>query len=324
VSANAKNSRPAKLSSTATSPGPRLPPLKALLAFSAAARHGSFARGAAELGVTPSAISHHIQQLETFLGARLFQRHAGRAVMTSAGKMYADEAERAFRILAEATVRVAPQAKQGHLVVASSPSFAAKWLQPRLADFLATHPDTRIRISTISESGDLEATRFDIAVVHGVRPDTKRQVEPLLTERLRPLCSPTLAAELDLRCPADLVRATLIHSMNAATWSDYFREIGQEGIRPAREIWLDRSTMALDAAVSGLGVALESELLAAEELKAGMLVAPFGDELSARTTNYHLIRSTSQRNRALSDCFEKWMRDELAVATKDPSAPTAA
>src|SRR5882724_12531992 len=126
MGARAKNSPRAQTGSPAGAGRPRLPPLKALQAFEAASRHGSFAQGADELTVTPSAISHHIQQLETFLGVQLFQRHAGRAVLTSAGRTYASEIKYAFSVISDATNLVAPQSQRGHFIIASSPGFAAK------------------------------------------------------------------------------------------------------------------------------------------------------------------------------------------------------
>lgn len=315
MGARAKNSPPLRTSSSARAIRPRLPPLKALLAFEAASRHGSFAQGAEELGVTPSAVSHQIQQLEEFLGVPLFERRAGRAVLTSAGSTYAREIEHAMGVIAEATTLVAPQSQSGHLVIASGPSFAAKWLQPRLPDFLRAHPDVRVRLSTISTPADLESSRFDIAIAYGSPPASQRHAEPLLVERLRPLCSPALAAAIDLRTPRDLARATLIHSVNGLTWSDYLRRVGVGELRPGNELWLDRSTMAIDAAVDGLGVVLESEVLAADELRDGRLVAPFGDAAhTVETTSYFLVRSAGFRSGTQITAFEKWLRAALASA----------
>jgi DNA-binding transcriptional LysR family regulator len=293
----------------------RLPPLKALLAFEAASRHGSFSRGAEELGVTPSAVSHHIQQLEDFLGVPLFQRHAGRAVLTSAGRTYAGEIERAFGLISDATHLVAPQSQSGHLVIASGPSFAAKWLQPRISDFLAANPDVKIRLSTLTGHDDLDTTRFDIAIAYGCPPATHGHVEPLLIERMRPLCCPGLAASIGLRTPKDLARATLIHSANALTWVEYLRRVDSNDIRPHHELWFDRSTMAIEAAISGLGVILESEILAAQELSDGKLVAPFTDpRFEVETTSYFLVRSAGSRNRGQIAAFENWLRAAIAPA----------
>src|SRR5258708_22075571 len=165
-----------------------MPPLKALLAFEAASRHGSFSRAAEELGVTPSAVSHHIQKLEDFLGVRIFSRHAGRAALTNAGRIYASEIERAFGIIIGATRLVAPQSQRDHLFIASGPSFAAKWLQPRIGSFIEQHPGIGIRLSTISDLRDLETIRFDLAFAYGCPTVVNgRRIEPLLTESLRPM-----------------------------------------------------------------------------------------------------------------------------------------
>ena len=197
----------------------RLPPLKALLAFEAAARHGSFAHAAEELAVTPSAISHQIHQLEAFLGVQLFQRHAGRVTLTSAGRNYGRAIERAFALISEATQVVAPESQGGHLVIASGPSFAAKWLQPRLPEFLRAHPDIRVRLSTMSGHDDLETGRFDVAITYGRPQSLQRDSEPLLVEQAwRPPVQPGIGRSEQGFVESRTWRgATLIHSSNALT-----------------------------------------------------------------------------------------------------------
>jgi len=292
-----------------------MPPLKALLAFEAASRHGSFSRAAEELGVTPSAISHHIQKLEDFLGVQAFSRHAGRAALTNAGRIYAGEIERAFETIMGATRLVAPQSQRDHLFIASGPSFAAKWLQPRIGNFIEQHKGIGIRLSTISSLRDLETIRFDLAIAYGCPPVVNgRQVEPLLAERLRPLCSPRLIKQIQLRQPSDLSRATLIHSSNALTWTDYLRKVGGANIKARHELWFDRSTMAIDAAVEGLGVVLESELLAADELEKGTLVAPFDPRFEVETVSYYLVRSAEAKSRVHVGAFESWLRMKITAA----------
>ena len=281
------------------------------MTFEVVARSPSFAQGAEALGVTPSAVSHQIQLLEDFLGVQLFRREAGRALLTAPGQIYAQEIRNAFGLIADATTLVAPQSQTGHLVIASSPSFAAKWLQPRLPDFLAAHPAVKIRLSTLSNADTLDKDRCDIAIVYGRAPAQGR-AEALLTETLRPLCSPAVAEAL--HHPADLAGATLIHSVNALTWAEYLRRIGQGAVRPHNEIWLDRSTIAIDAAVAGLGVILESELLAEQELRDGRLVAPFADPATGvRTESYFLVRPPGFRNGSQVAKFESWLRGRIAV-----------
>ncbi len=315
MAAKSKSSPPDELDAPAVIRA-RLPPLKALYAFEAACRLGSFAASAKELGVTPSAISHQIQQLETFLGVRLFQRQAGRANLTGPGRSYASEINTAFAVILNATRVVAPQSQAGHLVIAASPSFAAKWLQPRLSGFLDANPGVKVRVSTLTGHDGLEKERCDIAIVFGRPPVGKGQVSPLLVERLQPLCSPELAARLHLRTPEDLVRATLIHSANALTWAGYLRTIGKSDLGHAQDLWLDRSTMAIEAAVAGLGVILESELLAEQELRDGRLVAPFmGDEFAVENESYFLVRPTGFRNSNHVRRFEEWLRALIADET---------
>jgi LysR family glycine cleavage system transcriptional activator len=292
-----------------------MPPLKALLAFEAASRHGSFSRAAEELGVTPSAISHHIQNLEDFLGVQVFSRHAGRAALTNAGRIYAGEIERAFGTIMGATRLVAPQSQRDYLFIASGPSFAAKWLQPRIRNFIEQHPEIGIRLSTIADLRDLETIRFDLAIAYGCPPVVNgRRIEPLLAERLRPLCSPRLIEQVQLREPGDLSRVTLIHSSNALTWTEYLRKVVGSNIRARHELWFDRSTMAIDAAVEGLGVVLESELLAADELKKGTLVAPFDPRFEVETVSYYLVRSAEAKSRFHVGAFESWLRMKITAA----------
>ncbi|WP_216851029.1 LysR substrate-binding domain-containing protein [Acidisphaera sp. L21] len=276
-------------------------------AFEVVARHTTFAQGAVALCVTPSAVSHQIQQLEDFLGVQLFRREAGRAVLTAAGHLYAQQIRNAFGLMADATALVAPQSQSGHLVIASSPSFAAKWLQPRLPDFLSTHPGLEIRVSTLSGSDTFNKDRCDIAIVYG-RPPAQAQAASLLAETLRPLCSPAVAEALALAGPRALAGATLIHSVNALTWTEYLRKIGHGDIRPHNEIWLDRSTIAIDAAVAGMGVVLESELLAEQELRDGRLVAPFESAaFGVQTESYFLVRPPGSHNHAQAARFEAWL-----------------
>jgi LysR family transcriptional regulator, glycine cleavage system transcriptional activator len=293
---------------------PRLPPMKSLIAFEAAARLGSFTQGAYEIGLTTSAVSHHIQQLEEFLGVPLFQRHAGRAVLTVTGRTYARELEQAFGAIADATSLVAPQSWGGHLAIAVPNSFSVKWLQPRLEHFLKANPLFQVRLVTL-HTHELEANRYDIAIAHGPRPESLQRAEPLLVERLRPLCSPRLAEELRLKHPRDLAKSTLIHSNTPVNWVDYFRRVAHCLVKPAHDLWLDRSAMAIEAAVKGLGVVLESEVLAEEELRDGRLMEPFPEpQFAVENISYFLVRSSSLRNAAEAAIFEKWLRAEFERA----------
>ncbi|MFV0512450.1 MAG: LysR family transcriptional regulator [Jhaorihella sp.] len=192
-----------------------LPPLKALRAFEAAARRGGFALGAEEIGITPSAVSHQIRNLERDLDIALFDRHAGRAKLTPAGAAYFGVITEAFGAIAEATRGIKPSKHKGRLIVASGPSFAARWLQPRLPLFLSLHPNVTLQVVTFSNVVDLEHLEFDLAISYRKPLSDILDAEPLLTEELQPLCSPELSRNLAIKEINDLQKATLIHSDNA-------------------------------------------------------------------------------------------------------------
>ncbi|WP_043448280.1 transcriptional regulator GcvA [Halotalea alkalilenta] len=300
------------MSSTIDPNRARLPSLKSLRAFEAASRLGSFAQGAQELSVTPSAISHQIHQLEDFLGVKLFERLAGRTLLTAEGKTYAREIEHAFGIISAATHLVSPQSQDKSFVIATGPSFAVKWLQPRLPGFLNSHPGIGIRISTLSSQDELDLGQFDVAIPYWPAHTSQNKAQPLIEERLRPLCSPTLAEQKGLKTISDLSRVTLIHSANALTWTEYFRAIGHQNIVGQNGLWLDRSMMAIEAAINGLGVILESKFLARKELESGELIAPFEDDQhSIKATTYFLIKSPKAKNTSMIAAFTSWLEKEI-------------
>lgn len=316
-----KNSRPDEPASVDPPTKRRLPPLRSLVAFEAAARHANFTLAAAELAVTPSAISHQIQTLEDFLGTKLFLRQPGQIALSSTGILYRSEVEAALNALADATQRIAPQSQTNTLLILSSPSFAAKWLQPRLPRFMAEHPDIRLRVATIANSASIATIRFDVAICYEVPVIADMNVTPFTSERIRPLCSPGLASALSLRTLSDLRRATLIHSANSVTWDAFFRQLGASSIRPYNEMWLDRSTMAIEAAVAGLGVALESDILTQNECAEGQLVAPFDDEQASITANaYHLVTPRGYRSRHYCAAFVDWLRASISPGNQPPAA----
>ncbi len=305
----------------------RLPPLRALLAFEAAARLGSFAMAASELRVTPSAISHQIQALETFLALRLFRRNAGRASLTRAGNDYWRRIEAALKAIGDATAEIAPARSAETVTVLSAPSFAAKWLRPRLNEFLERHPLLRMRLMTATEPPDA-AAQWDVAICYGRPTAPGLTVLPLASEIMMPLCSPDLARRLRLRRPDDLARATLVHSSNLTSWADWLRQAGAGAVKPDAGIWFDRSSMAIEAAVEGAGVILESNLLTLEERKAGSLVAPFASGPRPQIASYFLAYSAARANQHASRLFIDWIRTALPRASRATAnrraAPAAA
>lgn len=293
----------------------RLPPLRALQAFEAAARHGSFTLAAADLNVTPSAISHQVQALEAFLQTTLFERRAGYVTLTAPGTAYCAELGRAFNLIAAATEMVAAPNTTQPLTISAGPGFAAKWLQPRLPRFLQAHPRIRLRLTTSADPLPLAENRYDIAICYG-RPAVSALVRPLMLERVRPLCSPALVSALKIRSISDLERATLIHSANSVTWGTFFKQGGLPDFEPCNEIWLDRSTMAIEAAASGLGFILESDVLTEEEIRQGRLVAPFARDGVKDIERLAYFLVTSPGTRAGSNCraFADWLVGAVPAA----------
>lgn len=155
----------------------------------------------------------------------------------------------------------------------------------------------------------LNRDRCDVAIVYGRPPAAQSRSKPLLVEKLRPLCSPSLKAALDLQTPQELSRATLIHSVNVLSWTEYLRRIGNGDVRPQNELWINPSSIAIDAAVAGVGVILESELFTERELRDGRLIATFArEDLCVEAASYFLIRPPGSKNLSQVSTSEGWFR----------------
>jgi len=296
---------------------PRLPPLKALLAFEAAARYKNFARAAGELNVTPSAISHQIHILEEFLGVKLFERGSGGVSLTHAGDVYRKRIEAGLQVVAEATAEISPIHTVNTLVVQSPTSFAAKWLRRRLGDFLSSHRGLRVRVKTSTEPPNFAAGEFDLAICYG-RPSGPGVVSlPLLVEHLTVLCAPGLAREQKLRTPSDLARVTLISSSNLVTWADWLRNADVKTVEPDEGLWFDRSHIAIEAAVDGQGAILESDILTEAERAAGQLVAPFEAKAApVSSLSYYLGFTTDKAQAPQVKMFIDWIRHMVPEANR--------
>lgn len=266
-----------------------LPPLRAVVAFEATARLGSMALAAAELGITPSAVSHRIAGLEAHLGQALFRRSAGRLEPSAAGLRFAARVAAGLEEIAAASREFAAAPGPRAVVVQVASSLATKWLRPRLGRFLAAHPEVTLRIVDAPGPPDPGAG-LDFALVYGA--DAPPGAERLLAEEVRPLCSPALRRLLpEQPGAADLLALPLLHSRNAVGWPDWCRHMGLRP-PPAGGLRFDRSHMAIDAACEGHGVVLESGLLTEAERREGRLVAALPDPRAAMASaGYVLVRS---------------------------------
>ena len=292
-----------------------LPPFPALRAFETAARLGSFAAAGAELHQTPSAISHQIRALEAWFDRPLFLRAIRRVTLTADGRRLLGEVSTAFDLLEDACTTLRPTAKRSGLSVHCSPSFASKWLGPRLSRFYQAHPSITIRLTSSAEPVDLKAQpEVDIDIAYGSPPARAGVVvESLGEEPTVPLAAPGLFRGASPSGPRDLARFTLIDSkLNPVQWADWCKLNGVK--LPASERpSFDRGSLAVAAAADGLGIALETRRFAEAELQRGDLIAIDGPSFRGieRATHFLCYRKTSEEREPII-VFKQWLALELA------------
>lgn len=290
----------------------RLPPLNALRCFDIAAKHLSFTKAAAELHVTHSAVSHQIKGLEEWLGLPLFRRVNRGLVLTEAGQAYLKPIREAFERLGDATRRLRVRERSGPLTVSVMPSFAGKWLVPRLGRFRQRHPDIDVRISASSELVDFERDDVDIAVRYGRGSWPGLKVELLMHETLFVVCSPGLLEGPDaIRKPGDIARHTLLSDLDwrINVWQIWFEAAGLGAVEGRRALSFNYSNLMLQAAVDGLGVALSQHALAGDDLAAGRLVRPFDISLPTEYA-YYVVMPEASAERPKIAAFRNWLKDE--------------
>ncbi|PIW29872.1 MAG: transcriptional regulator [Rhodospirillales bacterium CG15_BIG_FIL_POST_REV_8_21_14_020_66_15] len=289
----------------------RLPPLNALRAFEAAARHLSFTQAAEELNVTQAAVSHQIRGLEDWLGFPLFRRLSRALVLTEAGQILFPEVREAMDILTTAVNRVQRQDSEGVLTVTTMDSFAVSWLVPRLGRFRQAHPDIDVRLVMADRMVDLAREGVDVAVRYGRGSWPGLTVTLLRTEELFPVCAPSL---LDggppLKAPADLANYTLLHDEMPVDWRDWLAAVGCEAVNPERGPGYTHSNLVLLAARAGEGVALGRSVMVADDLAEGRLVRPFDFALPAPQA-YYLACVEGEEDRPKIRAFREWLLAEF-------------
>ena len=291
---------------------PHLPPIVGLQAFEAVARRRSFALAAAELHVTPSAISHQLARLEDQLGVRLLERSAHGVRLSAAGEQYLARVSGALTAISTAT----DDLRQGvatSLYVHCSPSIATLWLMPRLPSFAKANPDIALNLSAAHTHSDFALGQADLDIRYGVPRWPNLVVEPLFEERVLPLASPSFIRERRLRRVEQLLDVPLIQSnVNVVQWTDWFA--AHSGQRPPERMTLrfDRAAMAMEAAILGLGVALESATLAARHLQEGKLRPVFGFDKAVRAKAHFIVYPERHARRPPVEAFLAWIHAEAA------------
>lgn len=297
-----------------------IPPLTALRAFEAAARHMSLTKAAAELNVTPGAVSHQLRGLEAMLGVSLFERGVRKIALTPAGKMLYPGLQRGFSQILEAVADLRQSGNQQVLVVSASPGLTSKWLVPRLYRFASACPDIDVRISSSLQNANFTTDGVNVAVRNlptGARSDASLVVEKLVEITLVPVCSPRLVEGGSLPTPHALSKMPLIHDDTLAqratvpTWADWFAAAKVENIDLRRGLRFDSPDHALNAATEGAGILLAADLLAHDDLRSGRLVIPVPLALPSGR-GYYLVYPKRERRRPSVQAFRNWIKHEAA------------
>lgn len=316
----------------------RLPPLNAMKAFEAAGRHLSVKKAAAELNVTPAAVSHQIKALEDLLGVKLFLRRNRALELTEAARACLPKLREGFDSLAQAVERLRAHQGGGMLTVSVAPSFAARWLMPRLHRFLESHPETDVRVSArlrhaaegsrrgaAAERATVDAwlADSDVAILYGRGDYPGFKVDKLFGLSITPICSPRLLTDPDhpLLRPADLRNQLLLHDDTGdlydgvSFWEVWLNAAGVQGVDVDRGPHFSHAVLAFEAAAEGHGVVATMPVLAEADLNAARLITPFALRVPLQSA-YYLVRAESAVGRPGVVEFRKWLLAEAAKETE--------
>jgi len=285
----------------------RLPPLNSLKAFETAARHLSFTKAAQELFVTQAAVSHQIKSLEENLSIKLFRRKNRALFLTEEGQSYYLDIKDTFTALSDATEKLLSKTASGTLTVASQPTFAIQWLVPRLAQFSELHPDIDVRIKAVDLDEGFLNDDVDIAIYYGRGNWPSVRANKLRNEYMIPVCSPLLlTGDKPLNKPADLNNHTLLHDHSRKDWKQWCRNAGAEDVNVNQGPIFSLSSLVLQAAIYGQGVALGYSVFSRPEIEAGRLVCPFEEVLLSKDA-YYIVCEESQSELGKIKEFREWM-----------------
>lgn len=291
-----------------------LPSLNALRAFEAAARLGSMTAAADELHVTHGAVSRQVRQLERDLGLVLFHRAGTGLALSDGGKRLLPVLTSAFDLIASGVAQ-ASRRSNSHLTVSCLGTFTMRWLIPRLFAFRTAHPEIEIQLSANDGPVDFSRDAIDFAIRVERPPWPAGMIAtPFIEEEVGPVLSASLQADLDLRNPADLTRATLLHTeTRPGAWSDWFGVAECAEVTPMANQSFEHFYFMLQAAASGLGVAIGPKPVVEDDIAAGRLVAPFGFVKSG--LSYIAMRPPAEDDRAV--IFEKWLVQQAEARNQD-------
>lgn len=278
-------------------------------------RSNSFSIAASELHVTPGAIGQQVRKLEQWLGVRLFSRQVRQVIPTAEAIAYWRRIQPALAQIAEASRGLRERRRSG-VRLSMPPSFAAKWFTRRMAHFLTRHPEVELQLSSSATPVDFEREDFDLAVRYFDGQDVQLDATLLARDEARVYASPAYLARHRLRRPADLVRATLLHTTILPLWTQWLERFGK--LRAARiaaipGIHFDQGLMAIEAARQGQGLVLASPLLTEDELARGELIEPFHHRIAVSGA-YYVVHPRRATLRPAAMHLKQWLLDEAGKA----------
>lgn len=299
----------------------KIPSTAALLAFEAAARHESFTRAADELALTQSAICRQIATLETFLGVALFRRTRRGVQLSEAGQRYARQITPRLEAIERDTLAVMAQHGSGAILeLAVVPTFATRWLLPRLRDFEARHPDVQVNMSTQTRPFLFDQTEFDAAIYFGDAGWPGTEAHFLMREFPVPVCSPMLRGVQAEMTPDAIARLPLLQQTTRPyAWRQWFEAAQVSAPQDMAGMRLELFSMLAQAAIEGMGVALIPPFLIDQELRAGRLMIPC-ERSFASPRAYYLIMPEHKAERRELGAFRRWLVDTAAASSAANSA----
>lgn len=276
----------------------RLPSLNGLRAFEVAARHLNFRLAAEELGVTQGAVAQQVRGLEAQLGLQLFLRQNRSLALTEAGRSYASNIRKAFELIADATQVLRPE--PAHLTISVTPTFATKWLIPRLPDFTAAHPDIDLRIMASDRIANFQTDAVDLAVRYGRPPFGPGLAADFLFEQVSiAVASPQVAK--------DLSALTLLHDSHDL-WPQFLGLAFPQAAPPVlKNTRFNQTSLAIEAAIAGQGLALAARFFVAEDLASGRLQQVLGAELRTGA-DFYLVAPRKPKNAAMVEALRGWLK----------------
>jgi len=286
-----------------------LPPLNALRTFEVAARQLSFTRAAQELHVTQTAVSHQMRLLEAHLGVSLFLRLPRRLILTAEGRAYARELGRVFERIGDATAALQAQPRREVLAITSLPSLAARWLVPRLGQFIDAHPQIDLRLVATERPVDFVRESVDIGIRWGYGRWAGLHSEKLMDDECFPVCSPALLPRRRRLALSDLHRLTLLHDDSPDDWRRWLRAAGAGDVDAERGHVFTDASMTLQLAGEGRGIALGRRALVERDLAEGRLVRPFVPSIPSEPA-YFLVSAAHTADLPRVQAFRSWVIDQ--------------